>query len=43
MRIGLNLSPLSIEEQTGKEGHLLKDDIIASIIEILSLPNLEIF
>jgi len=43
MRISLNLSPLSIEEQTGKEGHLLKDDIIASIIEILSLPNLEIF
>ncbi|MCG8540746.1 MAG: polysaccharide pyruvyl transferase family protein [Clostridia bacterium] len=42
IRIALNLSPLSIREQIGENYDSFKDEIIITIIELLSIPNTEI-
>lgn len=41
-RIALNLSPLSIREQIGESHNSFKEQIITTIKDLLSIPNIEI-
>jgi polysaccharide pyruvyl transferase WcaK-like protein len=42
LRIGLNLSPLSIKEQVGESDSAFKKQVVKTIEDLLSIPNVEI-